>query len=139
MNERPKYIIRVRRDWRYGPRARFWDIQEWRERDGKGYWANACKGGLNYTERGMWRSVNKRLKKMKFGYQENYFTLDKQPIQYANCLDADADTCPPNDPNCMWRMYHCDKCNNDIKISQRGLTGKYMISDHDRVCKNEKK
>ena len=82
--ERPKYIIKVHRDWRYGPRARFWDIQEWKQM-GKnpedGYWGNACKGGLAYTEWGMWRAINKRLKKMKFGYQENYFTLDKKEVR----------------------------------------------------------
>ena len=82
--ERPKYIIKVHRDWRYGPRARFWDIQEWKQM-GKnpedGYWGNACKGGLAYTEWGMWRAINKRLKKMKFGYQENYFTLDKKEVK----------------------------------------------------------
>ena len=83
MNERPKYIIKVRRDWKYGPRARFWDIEEWREDnrfDEGGYWGRACGGGLAYTERGMWRAINKKLKKMKFGYQTNYFSLDKKPL-----------------------------------------------------------
>lgn len=81
--ERPRYIIKVHRDWRYGPRARFWDIQEWKQM-GKnpedGYWGNACRGGLAYTEWGMWRAINKKLKKMSYGYHENYFSLDKQPI-----------------------------------------------------------
>lgn len=80
--ERPKYIIKVNRDWRYGPRARFWDIQEWKEVKGieGGYWGNACKGGLAYTEWGMWRAINKRLKKMQFGIHESYFSLDRKPI-----------------------------------------------------------
>jgi hypothetical protein len=46
--ERPAYVIKVHRDWKYGPRARFWEIQTWHERpqheDG-GYWSSACKGG----------------------------------------------------------------------------------------------
>jgi hypothetical protein len=81
--ENPKYIISVHRNWRYGPRARFWDIQEWKEVKGVkgGYWGNACKGGLAYTEWGMWRAINKRLKKMQFGYQTDYFNLDKQQIE----------------------------------------------------------
>jgi hypothetical protein len=79
--DRPAYIIRVHRDWKYGPRARFWDIMKWYERDNGGYWSTACKGGLAYTERGMWRSINKRLKKMQFGYQTNYFSLDKKTIE----------------------------------------------------------
>lgn len=77
MNDRPKYIVRVHRNWRYGPKARFWDIQEWCEAENGGYWRNACNGGLAYTEYGMWRAVNKRLKKMKFGSSEQYFNLDE--------------------------------------------------------------
>jgi hypothetical protein len=82
--DRPAYIIKVHRDWKYGPRARFWDIQKWYQMgDGPndGYWGAACKGGLAYTEWGMWRAINKRLKKMQFGYQTNYFSLDKTPIE----------------------------------------------------------
>ena len=67
--KRPAYIIKVHRDWKY------------EGKDGSGYWSTACKGGLAYTERGMWRAINKRLKKMQFGYQTNYFSLDKQPIK----------------------------------------------------------
>jgi hypothetical protein len=82
--ERPRYIIKVNRDWRYGKRARFWDIQEWKQM-GKnpedGYWGNACKGGLAYSEWGMWRAINKRLKKMQHGYSTNHFTLDRQSIE----------------------------------------------------------
>ena len=84
MSDKPKYIIKVHRDWRYGKRARFWDIQKWcqmGENPEDGYWGNACRGGLAYTEWGMWRAIDKRLKKMKFGYQENYFTLDRQSIE----------------------------------------------------------
>lgn len=81
MNERPAYIVKVTRDWRYGKYARFWEIQKWYERADGGYWGRACKGGLAYTEFGMWRAVNKRLKKMNFGYYENYFSLDKQLIE----------------------------------------------------------
>jgi hypothetical protein len=79
--ERPKYIIKVTRDWRYGRHARFWEIQKWYERAEGGYWDRACKGGLAYTEWGMWRAINKKLKKMDFGYYENYFSLDKQEIK----------------------------------------------------------
>ena len=82
--ERPKYIIKVHRSWRYGPRARFWEIQTWQDRPGGtngGYWGSACKGGLAYTEFGMWRAINKRLKKMQFGSQANYYTLDRTPIK----------------------------------------------------------
>ncbi len=79
--DRPDYIIRVHRDWKYGPRARFWDIMKWYERDHGGYWSPACKGGLAYTEWGMWRAINKKLKKMKFGYQDNYFSLDRTPME----------------------------------------------------------
>ena len=78
--ERPAYVIKVDRNWKYGPRARFWEIQTWHERPNGGYWSSACKGGLAYTEFGMWRAINKRLKKMQFGYQTNYFSLDKKPI-----------------------------------------------------------
>lgn len=82
--ERPKYIVKVTRDWRYGKRARFWDIQKWHQMGTKpdeGYWGNACKGGLAYTEWGMWRAINKRLKKMQYGYSVNHFTLNKQLIE----------------------------------------------------------
>jgi hypothetical protein len=78
--ERPKYIIKVHRGWEYGPRARFWDIQEWRGDDKKGYWASVS-GGLAYTEWGMWRAINRRLKKMQFGYENNYFSLDKKQVK----------------------------------------------------------
>lgn len=80
---RPRYIIKVHRNWKYGPRARFWDIQEWVKADWHeegGYWARACRGGLAYTEWGMWRAINRRLKKMEFGYQDNYYSLDRKPI-----------------------------------------------------------
>jgi hypothetical protein len=82
--ERPAYIIKVTRDWKYGKRARFWDIQKWYQM-GKGpedgYWGNACKGGLSYSDWGMWRAIDKRLKKMKFGYHVNHFSLDRQSIE----------------------------------------------------------
>ena len=79
--ERPKYIVKVNRDWRYGKRARFWDIQKWYEReDGGGYWSSACRGGLAYSDWGMWRAIDKRLKKMSYGYQNNYFSLDRKQI-----------------------------------------------------------
>ena len=83
MSDKPKYIIKVHQDWKYGPRARFWDIQTWHEMKGhpdKGYWASACRGGLAYTEWGMWRAINKRLKKMKFGYIDKYYGLDRKPL-----------------------------------------------------------
>ena len=82
--ERPAYIIKVNRDWRYGKRARFWDIQKWYQmgkNPNDGYWGNACKGGLAYTEWGMWRAINKKLKKMSYGYYNNYFTLNRQSIE----------------------------------------------------------
>jgi hypothetical protein len=82
--DRPKYIVKVTRDWRYGKRARFWDIQKWYQA-GKnpedGYWGNACGGGIAYTERGMWRAINRKLKKMSYGYHESYFSLNKQSIK----------------------------------------------------------
>lgn len=139
MENRPKYIIKVHRNWRYGPRARFWDIQQWRETERGGYWSNACRGGLAYSEWGMWRAINKRLKKMQFGTIDQYYTLDRQPINHPNCLDADKDTCPPNDPNCMWRVWTCSRCKKDIKISNRGLTGAYMMKDHTAVCMKRKR
>jgi hypothetical protein len=77
--DRPKYIIKVTRDWRYGKRARFWEIQKWYERKDGGYWSSACEGGLAYSDWGMWRAIDKRLKKMSYGYYENYFSLDRQP------------------------------------------------------------
>ena len=79
MKNRPEYIIKIHQDWRYGPRARFWDILYWRTSkshpDG-GWWSPACNGGLSYTKWGMKRAINKRLKKMKFGYKDSYFNLD---------------------------------------------------------------
>ena len=82
--DRPEYIIKVNRDWRYGKRARFWDIQKWYQM-GKnpedGYWGNACKGGLAYTEWGMWWAIRRRLKKMQLGYSNTYFNLDKSKIE----------------------------------------------------------
>lgn len=79
--ERPKYIIKVTRDWRYGKRARFWEIQKWYERGKGGYWSSACRGGLAYTEWGMWRAIDKKLKKMSYGYYDNYFNLNREPIE----------------------------------------------------------
>ena len=140
--ERPKYLIKVSQSWNYGPRARFWDIQMWRENERYekgGYWTNVGRGGLAYTERGMWRAINRRLKKMKFGHVEKYCTLNKEPIKHVNCSDADTDTCSKNDPNCLWRTYKCLWCKKDYKISKRALTGKYMISDHNKICKEFKK
>jgi len=82
--DRPEYIIKVNRDWRYGKRARFWDIQKWYQMGAgpeDGYWGNACKGGLAYTEWGMWWAIRKRLKKMQLGYSNTYFNLDKSKIE----------------------------------------------------------
>lgn len=80
--DRPKYIIKVHRNWKYGPRARFWDIQKWYEgKDGSGYWSAACPGGLAYTEWGMWRAINKRLKKLEFGYVDEYYSLDRKILK----------------------------------------------------------
>lgn len=79
--DRPKYIIKVHRNWKYGPRARFWDIQKWYQREDGGYWSSACKGGLAYSDWGMWRAIDKRLKKMNFGYHVNHFTLDRESIE----------------------------------------------------------
>lgn len=76
--ERPKYIIKVSQNWRFGPRARFWDIMTWKEsedmKDG-GYWTSVTHG-LAYTKIGMRWSINRRLKKMQFGYTDKYFQLD---------------------------------------------------------------
>jgi hypothetical protein len=82
--ERPKYVVKVTRDWRYRKRARFWEIQKWYQmgtKSDEGYWSRACKGGLAYTEWGMWRAIDKKLKKMSYGYYENYFSLDRNPIE----------------------------------------------------------
>ena len=76
--DRPKYIIKVHQNWRYGHRARFWDIMTWVERDGSkdgGYWTSVTHG-LAYTKIGMRLSINRRLKKMQFGYTDKYFQLD---------------------------------------------------------------
>lgn len=76
--ERPAYIIKVHRNWRYGPRARFWDIMTWKEvkgHDDGGYWRSVTHG-LAYTKLGMKWSINRRLKKMQFGNHDNYFQLD---------------------------------------------------------------
>jgi hypothetical protein len=76
--KRPKYIIKVHQNWRYGPRARFWDIMTWvnckGNKDG-GYWTSVTHG-LAYTKIGMRWAINRRFKKMKFGYHDNYFQLD---------------------------------------------------------------
>lgn len=58
--------------------------------------------------------------------------------KYKNCLDADIDTCPPNDPNCRWTTHTCMWCNKDYKTAGKALTGKYMISDHNKTCKKFK-
>jgi hypothetical protein len=79
--ERPAYIIKVTRDWRYGKRARFWEIQKWYERAEGGYWDRACKGGLAYTEWGMRWAIKKKLKKMKVGNSTNYFNLNWTHIE----------------------------------------------------------
>lgn len=78
--ERPKYIIKVHRNWRFGPHSWFWDILEWKESDlyeEGGYWGMACGGGVSFTKRGMWRAVNRRLKKLGFGFETKYYNLDK--------------------------------------------------------------
>ena len=79
--ERPAYIIKVTRDWRYGKRARFWEIQKWYERAEGGYWDRACKGGLAYTEWGMRWAIKKKLKKMKVGNSTNYYNLNWTNIE----------------------------------------------------------
>ncbi len=79
--ERPEYIIKVDRNWRYGRHARFWEIQRWYGTDEKGYWSSACRGGLAYTEWGMWWAIRRRLKKMQLGYSNTYFNLDKSKIE----------------------------------------------------------
>ena len=79
--ERPAYIIKVTRDWRYGKRARFWEIQKWYERAEGGYWDRACKGGLAYTEWGMRWAIKKKLKKMNLGNSTNYYNLNWTNIE----------------------------------------------------------
>lgn len=73
--ERPKYIIKVHQNWRYGPRARFWDIQTWVDRGKTGYWTSVASG-LAYSKWGMRRAINRKLRKMQFGYHDSYFNLD---------------------------------------------------------------
>lgn len=139
MNNRPKYLIKVHQSWNYGPRARFWSIQKWYDNGHGGWWTNVGRGGLAYSERGMWRAINKRLKQMEFGSVTKYYTVDQELVKHPNCSDADTDNCPPNDPNCIWQTYQCRWCNKAYKISKRALTGKYMISDHNKTCKEFKK
>ena len=79
--DRPEYIIKVERDWRYGKHARFWEIQKWYERAEGGYWDRACKGGLAYTEWGMRFAIKRKLKKMKIGNSINYFNLNWTHIE----------------------------------------------------------
>jgi hypothetical protein len=79
--ERPAYIIKVTRDWRYGKRARFWEIQKWYERAEGGYWDRACKGGIAYTELGLKWAVKRKLKKMQIGNSTNYYSLNWTHIE----------------------------------------------------------
>lgn len=82
--DRPEYIIKVNRNWRYGKRARFWDIQKWcqmGENPEDGYWGNACRGGLAYTEWGMKLAIKRKLKKMKIGNETNHFDLNWNKIK----------------------------------------------------------
>lgn len=80
---RPKYIVEVNRDWR-NKRYRYWTIKEWVSNDGydgyeSGFWSRVT-GGLSFSDAGMWRAVNKKLKKLQYGHTTNYFTVDKKPI-----------------------------------------------------------
>ncbi len=78
--QRPEYIIEVERNWKYGKRARFWEIQKWYGTDDKGYWARACRGGLAYSELGMRLAIKRKLKKMKIGNATSHFDLNWNKI-----------------------------------------------------------
>jgi hypothetical protein len=79
------YRVKVHTDWRYGKHAKFWDIekfnQEASDRHGEPVYFTACKGGLAYTNIGLWRTIRRRLKKMKVGYSTTYYGLDGKVIE----------------------------------------------------------
>ncbi len=79
-----EYRIEVHTDWRYGKRAKFWEIQQFNkdasDRYGEVVYYRACKGGLAYTNFGMWWAIRRKLKKMKVGYSTKYYGLDKNLI-----------------------------------------------------------
>ena len=82
--ERPQFIIKVETSWMYGPRARFWSIQRWAlsaANPNGGTWIDVGRGGLAYTNWGLWRAVNKQLKKMQMGNTTTHYTLDKKIIE----------------------------------------------------------
>jgi hypothetical protein len=75
------YRIEVSTDWHYGKRAKFWEIQKFNQeasdRYGEVVYYRACKGGLSYTNFGMWWAIRRKLKKMKVGNSTKYYGLDK--------------------------------------------------------------
>lgn len=79
------YRVEVRTDWRYGKRAKFWDIQKFNQEASDKYgevvYYHACKGGLAYTNWGLWYQVRRRMKKMKIGHSTTYYALDKKLLQ----------------------------------------------------------
>ena len=78
------YRVEVHTDWRYGKHAKFWEIQKFNQelsnRYGEIYYSSACKGGLAYTNIGMWWAIRRKLKKMQTGYYNTYYSLDKKVI-----------------------------------------------------------
>lgn len=77
MDERPKYIIKVHRNWRHRG-LRFWKIMEWHSVDGAkdgGYWSPIYSGS-SYTKSGMARAIKRGFKKISFGNHTEYFNID---------------------------------------------------------------
>lgn len=79
------YRVEVHTDWRYGKRAKFWEIQQFNQelsnRYGEVYYTRACKGGLVYTNLGLWFAVRRKMRKLKNGYSTSYYALDKSLIE----------------------------------------------------------
>lgn len=79
------YCVKVTTDWRYGKRARFWEIQKFNQEASDKYgevvYYQACKGGLAYTNWGLWYQVRRRMKKMKVGNSRTYYNLNREVIK----------------------------------------------------------
>lgn len=79
------YRVKVQTDWRYGKHAKFWDIEKFHQEDSNKYeqvvYYRACKGGLAYTNIGMWWAIRRKLKKMKIGYSTTYYELGGEVLK----------------------------------------------------------
>lgn len=80
-----EYRVEIHTDWRYGKRAKFWQIQKFDKDSSDRYnevvYRSVGKGGLAYTNIGMWWSIHRKLKKMRVGYKTTYYGLDKNIIE----------------------------------------------------------